>query len=826
MQPGKFKKYLIKGFGIFICFILLLYILIFSYVTLNKAIIIKQVTSEVSKKINGNLTIKNVDINFFSQFPQVSVALHNVLLTDTMYAVHHHAFFQGENVYIRVSIMNLIAKKSAVNGFKIQNGSIYVYTDTSGYTNRYLAEQKHNKVPDTATTKNKNELRSIVLNNVRIIEDDKKKEKLHDIVVNDLDLTLDDKDERNFGYSAKINALVNSLAFNLPRGSFIKGKVFEGKFEMNYDKKLKQLQFDSIDVALSAQPLNLTGRFDLEGPSPQFVLNIHTKQIKYEFGKSLLTPVISKSLNIVNVDKGIDIDAYISGPLKGGDPLINVFWKVLHAEMATPFLNFSDASFTGMYTDEVTKGLPRRDPNSRIVVNNFTAKWNDLPVSSTKMDILNLEKPLLSCDLNSQFPLTKIADIIGGNTLDLRAGDAAVNITYKGPIAKNNATNSFVNGTINIKNGNLLYVTKDVELKNVNGRIVFRNSDVLVENLQCNVLNNKLVMQGTARNLLTLLNTEPTMARIEWNVYSPYLNLNNFTSLLKSKKRTATITKTKGKLTTVSKKVDQVLQQGSLSVNVKADKLLYKKFAATNVNANLALLEESYTLNNVSMDNSGGHIALSGSLVRPRNDYHQAKVNITLDNVDVSKLFATFDNFNQDGITSQNLEGKFSAKVLASLGINDAGNLIPNTVVSTVDFSLKDGALNNFEPLKKIQSLVFKKRDFDNIHFAELKDHLDITNDMVKISRMEIQSSVMSMFIEGNYGLKNNTDLSIQIPLSNFKKRKGDYTPENIGTDKKGGPSVHVRGQSGADGKVKFKLDLFNKFKKDKNNDQQESSSL
>ncbi len=818
----KSLKYILKGLGIFLGILLVIYIILFAYISFNKKGIIRQVTAEIGKKLNGNLTIDNVDMNFTSHFPQASVALHNVLLTDTMYAKHHHAFFKGEDVYIKVSMWNLLFKKPAISGFKITNGSFYVYTDSSGYTNKYLFERKHNATPDTSSAKAKNELKTITLNHVEIIDDDKIKEKFHDVMVNDLILDLNDKDERTFGYGVKVNALVNSLAFNIKRGSFVKGKVLKGNFEMQYDKKLKQLQFDSIDISLSGQPMNLTGRFDLEGLTPQFSLNVHTKGINYGFGKSLLTPFISTALSIVNLDKGIKVDAYLKGPLKGGDPLINVFWKVEHSYMSTPFLNFENASFTGSYTDEVVAGLPRTDPNSRIIINNLSAKWNGLPVFSKKMDILNLQVPLLTCDLTSGFPLTSLADIIGYNTLDLRAGEAYVDLTYKGPLAKNNATNSFVNGGISIKGGEIVYVTKNLELKNVSGRILFKNSDVFVENLQTNVLGNKFVMNGQARNLLTLLNTEPTMARIQWSVYSPFLNLNNLTTLLKSKKRTADISGKKGKLNSVSKKVDQVIQQGSLDVNLKADRLLYKKFEATNVNADLALLEESYTLKNVRMDNSGGHVSLSGSLVSPKSNYHDAKLNIGLENVDVSKVFATFDNFNQDGITSSNLQGKLTAKINANLAINDEGKLYPNTVKSTVDFSLVNGALINFEPIKKLQNFVFKKRDFDNISFAELKDHLDISGDQVNIGRMEIQSSVFSMFVEGTYGMKGgNTDLSIQLPLSNLKKRKADYNPENIGTDRKGGPSIHVRGQTGPDGKVKFKLDLFNKYKKEKEATQQ-----
>jgi hypothetical protein len=81
---------------------------------------------------------------------------------------------------------------------------------------------------------------------------------------------------------------------------------------------------------------------------------------------------------------------------------------------------------------------------------------------------------------------------------------------------------------------------------------------------------------------------------------------------------------------------------------------------------------------------------------------------------------------------------------------------------------------------------------------------------------MEIQSNVLSMFVEGIYSMKGTTDMSIQVPLSNLKKRKADYKPENVGTDKKGGSSIYIRGRPGADGNIQFKADLFNKFKKGK----------
>ena len=795
-----------------------LYIIVFIYVSVNKKSIIKEVTDEIGKKINGNIFVGDVELSFFRSFPKVSVVLHKVLVTDTMFAQHHHPFFKADEVFAQLSIMKLIEKESAVNGIKVERASIYLFTDSSGYTNAYLLKPKSNSSgTDNKTTQQKIQLKTVELKDVRITIDDRMKEKLYDGIVNNLKVKLDDEDNATL-FSAKADIQVNSLAFKLSNGSFIKGKKFEGDFDFRLDKKLQQLQFDSIDIKLAGQVFNITGRFDLVKPDPQFSLRVHTRQILYNFGSALLTAKIDTALSIVTIDQKLDADADINGPLDGGDPLIIVNWKVMHAHLTTPFLNFDDASFTGYYIDEVVAGQPRRDPNSKINISNFSATWNGFPVSSNNIEILNLYKPLLTCDLTSNFALSKLNELIGSNFIQLQSGDGSIDVTYKGPIEKNNNTNSFVNGVVSFKNGNILYTPRNVELKNVNGRLVFKNSDVMIENLQCDILNNKIIMDGHAKNLLTLINTQPNKAIIDWNIYSPSLNLASFIYLLKpGTKISHNSSNTSGnKLNKLSANIDDVLDKGLLHVILKTPKLIYRKFEAGNVIANVTLLENSYEINNASMDHAGGHIDLNGSLITYKDNYHQAKVNALLDNVDVNKIFTAFNNFGQNGIEAKNLEGKLTAKINAVVALDDEGKAYPNSIESIVDFSLKNGALNNFEPVKKIKSFIFKNRDLDNIRFGELKDSLEIKNQEIKINRMEIQSNVLSMYVEGIYSMKGNTDMSIQIPFSNLKKRGLDYMPLNKGLDKKAGPSLYLRGRPGADGNIQFKPEILHLFRKSK----------
>jgi len=789
---------------------------VFTYVSVNKKKIIKQVTDEIGKKLNGKVSIGNVELSFFSHFPKVSVALHDVMITDTMYAQHHHPFFKGKGVFVNVSVINMLGKRSFINGFRIEKGSFYLYTDTSGYTNKYLFNPKKNSSAASQNNTERNELKNIVVNDVRITDDDKQKNKLFDIEVNDLDLDLEDRDSSVFLFSANANMLIHDLAFNLPRGSFVKEKTFSGKFDLKYDKKLKQIQLDSIDIDLADHPFNITARFDMAGDNRQFSLKVHTKNIHYDFAKSLLTHKIDSALSIGDVEKPLDVDASLTGPLKGGDPLIFVNFSTRNTHLKTPFVDFDDATFQGYFFNEVVAGLPRKDPNSEIVLTNFSATWQDLPVTSDKIEVVNLVVPVLSCDMQSHFLLTTLNDIIGSNSIQLQSGDGSASINYKGSITKNNNSNSFINGFVSIKNANVLYAPRDVELKNVNGKIVFKNSDVFVENLQCTVLNNKIVMDGKALNLLTLIDAEPNKVNIDWNIYSPSLNLGAFTFLLKSRKKIVAVSRSKRKLVKMADKIDQVLEQGSLAINLKADHLIYKRFKASNAIANVTLLQDRYLINNVSMDHAGGRMQIKGSLIAQNANMHHAKINVLLDNVDLSKTLEEFNNFGQDGITSDVIAGKLTANIDASLDVDEEGKAEPASLESIVDFSLKDGELNNYEPVKKLQNFLFKNRDFENIRFAELKDRFEIKNGDVKINRMEIQSSVMSMFVEGVYNKKGTTDISIQVPLSNIHKRGADFNPENMGTDKKPGSSIHLRGRPGPDGNIKFKLDLFNKFKKEK----------
>src|SRR5690606_2844274 len=165
---------------------------------------------------------------------------------------------------------------------------------------------------------------------------------LYKVLVNKLQTNIDNNPDI-LRLDIKADLLIHGLAFNLPKGSFLTEKTFEGNFELKYIKPLQQLRADSILVKIDNHPYNITAQFDLKSEQPLFDLKISVKDISFTSIKNVVTPHISDALSIVDMNNKIDAKASINGPLNGGDPLIIADWAVRNSRLTTPFLDFEKA---------------------------------------------------------------------------------------------------------------------------------------------------------------------------------------------------------------------------------------------------------------------------------------------------------------------------------------------------------------------------------------------------------------------------------------------------------------------------------------------------
>ena len=789
------------------------------YISAHKTDLLARIHQELNKRLQGKVTIKGMDVNVWHHFPKVEIILNDVSLKDSLY---HQPLLQVKEASTRIGLFDITGKSTSIRMVKLANGSFHVFTDSTGYSNKYLLQLKPRPVTDTAARK-KLMIDEVVLENVTALAEDAIKNKRFEVVFNKLNTRIRYRDSL-IQLDMKENVLIKGLGFNLERGSYLTNKRMEGKWKILYNTTTKTLSVAETKINFDKQPIVLKAGFVFGDSAPRFNLDIKANKIQYKQGASMLTERLQQKLLLVNLEKPIDVAVTITGGLKGGSrPLVDVQWKAVDNRLVTPVALLDSCSFSGSYTNERNPDSPRTSENSQIVIKDFRGKWGAAVFKGSTTTLTNLAEPVFAFDLYSDCSFPALNDQFGLKSMQFLEGQAKIELHYKGPLVKDASFLHSISGRLALQNGAVHYEAKDLLFTDCNGEIQFGADSLQVKELQCKLGKNQFTVNVEGKEIGSLATDDLHKAVINCAVYTPSLNLADFRHLFKSNKKSGArrnIVKKKGTRGMFS--FDEILEKGSLRLNIKADAIQLNHFSASNLTGDILFRREDWQLQKVFVQHAGGSLSLKGEVRHlEESGRHQANIAMVLKDVDVRKVFYAFDNFGQKGITHNNLQGKLNTNANLRLALNDRGDIVPGSMNGNVWFSLRDGALINHEPVQRIQKFVFKDRDMRNITFAALQDSLIIVDDEIEIRRMEIHSSVMTLFVEGIYSLKDKTDISIQVPLHNFLSRSKEKEPENKGVSSRNGPSIYLRAKSDIKGNIKLGLDLFKKFRK-RNKDDKE----
>lgn len=791
--------------------VLAIWMMVWMYVIMNKKSILAKVTTELNSRIKGTIKIGDLDPSFISTFPHVSIRLSQVLVRDTMWAQHHHDLLNAERIYIRLGLLSLFSGSPEIKRVIINKASVYIFSDTSGFTNEYVfdGQDAPKKAQSSASP-----LPDIELRNVRFVMDLKGRNKLYDFDISRLSCNIKAQGSR-LQLNVKTSLLVHSLAFNTENGSFAKEQPLEGSIRLFFDRSAKKLEFKDIVLKVDGNPFSFSGMFDLKGVLPLYFLTIKTNNINFRTAASLVSNNISRKLDSFNIKKPFNISTTLDGTTRPNKiPLVSIDVQVKNNIVSTPIGEISQASFRAHFSNQVLPSTGKTDANSGFKFTGFSGTWENIPLKSDSVIITNLKNPVMACDIHADFNLKRLNELLGSSTLEVTNGNCNANLIFKGPLQENDTAVASITGNINFRNAAINYIPRNLMLTKCSGQLVFDDKDFYVKQLKAQAGTTQLLMNGKVENLTSLIDQSPEKLVLDWNIASPKLNLEDFVSFL-GKRSSRTAVSSKRRFLKLANKIDRMLNEGSVDLQINADRLLYKKFDASNVAANLQLTERMVALKNVLVQHAGGSLSLNGSM-KEEVLHNSIVLSSKMNNVNITKTLTAFNNFGQDGITDKNLKGVLSADINITGLITDKANIVENSLKGIIDFHIRDGQLINFEPVQKISQTAFKNRDFSDIRFAELKDKIEVNGSAIKVNRMEIRSTVFTMFVEGIYDVKKGTDFAIQVPLSNLSKRDEDAELKNKGVRSKTGVSLHLRAKTGEDGKAKISWDPFKRALKNK----------
>ncbi|MHA4809279.1 hypothetical protein ACX0G9_14300 [Flavitalea flava] len=832
---NKTLRYTLRIAGGILSLLILVWILIGGYVLFNKASILQKARSELNKRVNGEALIGDIDISLFRHFPEISLHFTKVALHDSLWPQHHHDMLNAEHVFVRLSFFSLFTGHPRVNKVFIQQGVIYLFTDSMGYSNTSLLRDLITREKPEGVQGGKEAggkpVPALSLSNSQFILENLDRRKLFHFNISHLDLLVkNDKsgdNTKNLLLQLDLDLLVKNFCLNTEKGSFLKDKPLIGRFTLGFNTGSKIIQAKEITLKIDGDPFRFSARFfPAVSPDP-FNLTIQTDPISYRKITSLLTPALREKLDQYDIDNPVSVNALIdAGSADDPKPLINVGLTLEKGTITTPVGRFTNASFKGSFTNEWVHRQPREDENSGIRLLSFTGSWENIPLKADTLSITNLRMPVLDCDLHSSFGLSQLNELSGSKTLQLQKGSCTLNLSYKGPLSANDSTVASINGRIDLDSAAINYIPYGLLLTGGTGRIHFKDQDFFIDQLEARAGSSKILLKGNIINLVTLIDRDPENLNMNLNLSSPHLDLQDFTAIAGKPVETAnaagagtggagaaaSVRKKKVPFQTVSARVDRFLQDGVIRLQLEAADIHYQKFSGAHAKANILFSNKEIQLNKLEVEQKTGSLSLSATIRRLQNSTNNPfSLQSHLEQVDLPELFRSFNNFGQKGLVDKNLKGRLTADAKMTGRLNYKAEIVNKSLKGTVIFSIKDGQLLNYEPMAKIQESFLKNRDLSEIRFAELKNQLDLDSTTLYIHRMEIQSTAFSLFTEGFYDWKKGADLSIQVPLSNLKKRKTDNPLTNKGTNSKTGVSLRLRAKTGEDGKLNISWDPFKK---------------
>lgn len=781
-------------------FLILAWIVLMIYIANNKQALLTKISAEVNNKLKGELKIGSMDIVLFNNFPDVSVSLEKVSLRDSLWQQHKHDLVNVERVYIDFGLLSLLKRKPVIHRMRVTDGNIYVYTDSNGYSNTWAIQPQKPK----NTKKRKAEIENLLLSNVTLVIENKTKSKYFKI---DIQEVAGKWKNSNKGWKARIEAdvLVKQFCFNTSRGSFLQDKELNGTFVLSYDKASSKLSIQKQAIHIDNTPVAIYGTFDFAQKPANFQLTISTESIKIRDAAAMLTKPIASKVNLVNLDKPINVKAIIVGTIKYRDtPWVRAYWAVTNNTLHTPAGSITKANLTGMYTNQVIRGGTYGDENSAIYAYNMKGSLYDISFSFDTAAIHNLKRPVFSGHLRSNFELSKINQLTNGNTFDFKSGSANIDLIYKGGLSTFDTAIPYIYGYIKLNKATINYTPKNIAFSNCNGSLFFNGNDLNVTNLQLTRNQSTIKMNGGVKEFLNFFYKSPDKALIDWHIVSNYININDFLPFVSKSKYTASIHKKHSTTNRYMSRLNSFLEMSNAHLDVNIARAGFRKFSASNVKADILLRKTDILLNNIKLNHANGVLQVKAELF-PGTNNTPFNMNADIAHVNVQQLFSAFENFGQKAIEDKNIRGIFSANINMKGNLLNTGGLTPYSLNGNCDFQLVNGALVNFEPLEKVGKFAFRRRNLSNITFKKIENNLLVQGSKIYISPMAIQSSVLNIFLKGVYSLTDGTNIEMEIPIRNPKKDELIEDKELKEKRSRRGIILYLKAEDGEDGKIKIR---------------------
>lgn len=814
------RSKVLKITGIIAVIGLLLFGVIELLVIKNKKKIFRAVQEVVNENLNGNLEIEDIQFRPFEGGLGFNFTMTYVKLTDSLYKVHATPFLNVEAIHITLDLSGIYKGDYRIKELVLKNGAIRAFVQKDGYTNasifRSSKKPKKSKPGEGADVLTK--LGTMRFVNLAVSYNDSVTGKGYSVVLRDASNRVTQTDSTtNANFEG--NVFYEGLRFNPEKGSFLANQETKMSALVGYnqEKKILTVYPSKLTSGLN-DDINISGVFTLKDTLHPFTVNFQSKGIRVENALPLLPKVIRDQIDAMGVKALVETDVMLVGRKKGTKPYVKLHFKTKPFTYKVKIGALQNVVAEGYYTNRGDTLIEPGPTNAKLHAPGVVGYFGKIPF---KVDFVinNFVDPIARLEGMIKADSSNLNHLVDSTKYRFRTGTAAIDFHFNGSLKKfydasKDNFNGKLWGKLSLRNIGIDNIPRGIKLRKVKGDFNFNESAFVFSNLSLSDGLNALYLKGKVIDLIPYLFGSPKPLRASVNINIPTWRLNWLEPLLAVRD---TKTRRKGKQMKLSELLDDAIDQMEITARLNSNQMSYKRLVATNVSTEFMIKNNSIKLSHFNMKAfKGAGVSVSGEMNNAGGralPYVTVKGNVT--NADVESVFHSFDNFGQTTLTDKNLKGRLTTDFTFESNVNNNVQLVPTTMKGRLGIDFRNGYINNFAPFMKMKKLIFKNRNFESVRFAPISTNFILKGEEIEIEPMEIESNVMTLFVDGVYSFGKKTDINIGIPLSNLKKRDSTYVLDPNNPERKEGSKIYLKAIE-ENGEVNFKMAFRKKERKPK----------
>ena len=715
---------------------------------------LKQIAlDKLNESLDATLTVSQSDVSFFRTIPNVSISFDKPLvhtINDTLLSC--------DVLQLKLNLIDFIKKDYRIDKLALKDGLVHLKTLENGEPNYKIWKTS------TDSTVNVNfEIETIEIDNIHLDFQDIPTQNSYDFYIQNI---VADVQLNSDVWFINMDGFLQDFIYGEESESIIEENEIKIAAEMIYDDLSENLSFSGFDV--TNDNVFATGNGDIK-------LGENEKDIDISF-KAKGTPngILNVFKNFYSLPENytcagdVDIDASLY--YKMGDQ--NSLSMTNEFAISNGIIKESksrerieDISYDGIF--EIS------GENYNLTTRSLTCEMQQ-GILNANGTIKDLKNPIANLQFQGTLDLNELSQFFALEGLDID-GELQFNNRITGNYTSSDLkTSNWINqseitGEAKLMDASIEWPEQELKVSRIHGDLDFSETSIAIKDLTAQIKKTHLKLNGVVSNILNYLANEDESIKIEAFLEAEEIDLEDFISNNKN---------------SIHRSALSFPERFNFKLNSNIENFIFKTFRAEDIKGVLTFEDKMFKANHIAFNSCNGQV-MGNLSIKSENETFYVESNSTLKDLDITEIFDSFAQFDQDFITSKHISGVTTSTCKFNGQMDPFLNFDKRTIETVADIQISNGELINHPPMQEISVYLRKKsllnpflkvdeleQNLKHLSFNTLENRIEIKDELITIPKMEIQSSAMDANITGSHSFDHKIDYRIDFRMREMLKER------------------------------------------------------